>query len=72
MSSTAITDAGVAKLSSLKKLKELYLYNTKITAAGLQQVRQSLAKVQIDTGGYKLAFIATDTMMAKPKNKKAK
>jgi uncharacterized membrane protein/mono/diheme cytochrome c family protein len=72
LSSTLITEAGVGKLSSLKNLKQLYLYNTKTTAAGLQQLKQVFAKVDIDTGGYKLAFIPSDTMMAKPKNQKAK
>ncbi len=67
LSGTGVTANGLTTLGGLKKLKKLFLYKTAISAEGFSAAKQNLPNTIIDTGGYKVEFIATDTMLAKPK-----
>ncbi len=46
----AVTDAGLAQLTGLKNLRNLYVWQTKVTDEGIQKLKQALPGVNIDKG----------------------
>ena len=62
-----ITDEGLNHLSKLPGLEKVYLYQTKVTAEGVRALGHNRAKVEIDTGGYVLPRLVTDTLVFKSK-----
>jgi hypothetical protein len=48
LSDCAITDAGLVHLEGLPNLKQLDLYGTRVTAAGLKRLREKLPGCEID------------------------
>lgn len=58
---TKVSAAGLIKLRDLNKLSQLYLYKTAISTADFEQLKKVFPKVSIDTGGYKLQFLESDT-----------
>jgi uncharacterized membrane protein len=62
---TKITDAGLAHLSSLKKLKKVFVYQTEVTQTGLQDFATKLPEALVDTGGYVLPQLASDSVVFK-------
>jgi uncharacterized membrane protein/Leucine-rich repeat (LRR) protein len=64
---TKITAAGVMQLKGLKKLQSLYLYQTNIDKKYFAALRTAFSKTQIDTGGYYVPTLATDTTELKAK-----
>lgn len=66
---TKVTAKGLVQLKGLTSLKDLYLSQTGIAAADYQTIKTNFPKARIDTGGYRVAFIATDTVQLHPKEK---
>ena len=62
---TKVTVDGIGNVSALKKLKKVYLYGTGFTNATIAGLKQKMPGLLIDTGGYKLPILATDTTEAK-------
>ncbi|MEK0413601.1 MAG: hypothetical protein RL070_1089 [Bacteroidota bacterium] len=62
---TKVTADGIGNVSALKKLKKVYLYGTGFTNAAVAALKQKMPGLIIDTGGYKLPILATDTTEAK-------
>lgn len=62
---TKTTEAGINGLSSLKNLKKFFLYGTGFTKGSLTQLQQKIQGLIIDTGGYKIPILVTDTTEAK-------
>lgn len=62
---TKVTADGIGNVSALKKLKKVYLYGTGFTNAAIAGLKQKMPGLLIDTGGYKLPILATDTTEAK-------
>ena len=62
---TKVTADGIGNVSALKKLKKVYLYGTGFTNAAVAALKQKMPGLLIDTGGYKLPILATDTTEAK-------
>ena len=62
---TKVTADGIGNVSALKKLKKVYLYGTSFTNAAVAGLKQKMPGLLIDTGGYKLQVLATDTTEAK-------
>ncbi|WP_109694880.1 c-type cytochrome domain-containing protein [Chitinophaga deserti] len=65
LTGTKITDKGLQYLQKQAALRELFIYGTGVTAAGVQQLRTALPDLRVDTGGYRLPVLATDTMVFK-------
>ncbi len=63
LSETAVTDAAVVSLKQNKQLQQLYVNQTKVTAATVQQLAKDITGLKIDTGGYRLPVLASDTMV---------
>lgn len=62
---TKVTADGIGNISALNKLKKVYLYGTGFTNAAVASLKQKNPGLLIDTGGYKLPILATDTIEAK-------
>ena len=67
---TNVTTQGVVQLKTLSRLQAIYLYKTFITSADWQTLKINLHKVTLDTGGYYVPILETDTMIVKPPQKK--
>jgi uncharacterized membrane protein len=67
---TAVTGAGVLSLKSLHKLRSLYLYQSAVARPDWLKITQGLPGVQLDSGGYQVPFLATDTMIVRPPKEK--
>jgi uncharacterized membrane protein len=76
---TTITDSGMNYLKHLDSLQTLNLVGTKVTAAGVlnlyqsgvnkndwDQLKKAFPKVYLDSGGYSITYLQTDTMIVKP------
>ena len=47
---TAVSDAGLGQLAGLKNLRNLYVWQTKVTDEGIQKLKQALPGVDINKG----------------------
>ncbi len=64
---TPVTLQGVLQLKNLQSLQSLYLYQTKIDRKDWSAVQNAFPKTKIDSGGYLVQTLATDTVMVKVK-----
>ena len=64
---TRVTLQGILQLKDLKSLHFLYLFQTKINRNEWAEVQNTFPKVKIDSGGYFLPLLQTDTTMVKVK-----
>jgi uncharacterized membrane protein/mono/diheme cytochrome c family protein len=62
---TSVTAKGLSQLKSLKELRQIFLYQTAISNAEFSQLSKLFPKAVIDTGGYKLQFLESDTVELK-------
>lgn len=62
---TKITAKGLIQLKSLKDLRQIFLYQTAISEAEFSLLSKLFPKAVIDTGGYKLQFLESDTVELK-------
>ena len=60
---TPVSDKTLAKIADLKKLQKLYLYKTPAVGGRLAELSAAVPKLEIDTGGYVLPVLATDTLV---------
>lgn len=64
---TNVTVEGVMALKDLKSLQAVYLYQTNVNRKDWNVLQKTFPGVQIDSGGYSIPFMETDTMVVKPK-----
>jgi len=62
---SSVTAKGLSQLKSLKELRQIFLYQTVISKAEFSQLSKLFPKAIIDTGGYKLQFLESDTVELK-------
>ena len=67
---TQVTSQGVLQLKSLPNLQAIYLYKTFISSSDWTILKNNFPKVTLDTGGYQVPFLETDTLIVKPPEKK--
>lgn len=60
---TKVTNAGLNSLSDLTELQRLYLFQSQVNFSDWQVLRATFPTAEIDTGGYQLPFLETDTVM---------
>ena len=63
---TRVTAAGVLQLKNLKDLQSIYLYQTAIAKSDWQKLKKGFPKALVDSGGYAVPFLPTDTIEVKP------
>jgi uncharacterized membrane protein len=61
-----VTMEGFMQIKSLKHLQSAYLYQTRVAKPDWKQLAKSFPGVALDSGGYSLPFIASDTVIVKP------
>jgi uncharacterized membrane protein len=66
LTDTRITADGLSGLQGLKKLQTVYLYHTNIDRKDWLRLEREFPKVRLDSGGYTVPFLKTDTMIVKP------
>ena len=65
LAGTKITATGLMQLKPLAKLKNLYLYRTNIKNADYFNLKKTFPSAIIDTGGYQVGLLVTDTTKVK-------
>jgi len=66
---TNITAKGVMQLKSLQQLRSVYLYKTGIATTDWANLRNAFPKAIIDSGGYNVPTLESDTTIVKPPDK---
>jgi len=64
--STAVTAEGVIQLKGLKNLRSIYLYQAAVRKVDWPELKKAFPKTSIDSGGYTVPFLPTDTTEVKP------
>ena len=64
---TKVTLQGVMQLKELKSLQSLYLYQTNINRKEWTELQNAFPKTKIDSGGYFVTLLPTDTILIKAK-----
>ena len=67
---TKVTANGIMQLKGLSKLQAIYIYKTFITTAEWPTLKSNFPNVTLDTGGYYVPILETDTTIVKPPDKK--
>ncbi len=67
---TKVTANGIMQLKGLSKLQAIHIYKTFITASDWSTLKSSFPNVTLDTGGYYVPILETDTTTVKPPEKK--
>ncbi len=62
---TPVTAKGVAELKDIKTLKSIYLYKSAVSKNDWQGLQQLFPKTQLDSGGYFVPTLITDTTKVK-------
>jgi uncharacterized membrane protein len=62
---TKVTVDGILQLRDLKKLKSLYLFQTNVRNSDWLLLQNSFPNTQIDSGGYLVPLLQTDTTIIK-------
>lgn len=65
LSGTKITDKGLEYLQKQTGLRELFIFGTGVSAEGVEKLRKALPDLNVDTGGYRLPLLASDTTVYK-------
>jgi uncharacterized membrane protein/mono/diheme cytochrome c family protein len=61
-----VTAQGVMQLKGLKNLQSIYLYQTAIAKSDWDHLKKAFPTVLVDSGGYTVPFLVTDTIEVKP------
>ncbi|MEP6951718.1 MAG: c-type cytochrome domain-containing protein [Ginsengibacter sp.] len=62
---TRVTSQGVLQLQKLKSLQSIYLYQTGVNKNDWAMLKKAFPKTRIDTGGYVVPLLVTDTTLVK-------
>jgi hypothetical protein len=62
---TGVTLKGLEQLTELKNLHQVYIYQTGINSSEYSKLKKIFPETNIDTGGYKIVMLNTDTMEKK-------
>jgi uncharacterized membrane protein len=71
LTGTGVGVADIAKLKGMLKLSDLYLYQTKVGRADWVGLQRDFPRVVLDSGGYAIPFLATDTAIVRTPPKKS-
>jgi mono/diheme cytochrome c family protein len=63
---TRISAKGLEQLKELKELNSIYLYQSAVKINEWPQLKKTFSKVNLDSGGYTVPTLPTDTSIVKP------
>lgn len=66
---TKVTEKGIAQLKGLPSLRTIYLYKTAVNRSAWAQLKQAFPKTVLDSGGYNVPTLVTDTTLVTAENK---
>jgi uncharacterized membrane protein len=69
---TKVTTRGLQQLKDLKELQAIYLYQTQVAKADWPALEKLFPETHIDSGGYQVPILETDTTEVKYKPKRKK
>ncbi len=58
---TKVTAQGIEQLKELKNIQQIYLYQTSISPGEWSNLKKAFPKTMIDTGGYRVPLLVSDT-----------
>ncbi len=64
---TNISTTGLLSLSTLPALKSMFLYQTAVAKSDWNKLQDSFPRVTLDSGGYQVPILVTDTSRIAPK-----
>jgi uncharacterized membrane protein len=64
---TKISTNGILQLKGIKSLQYLYLYQTNVSKTDWKLIQDAFPKAQVDSGGYQVPLLPTDTIVVKAK-----
>ena len=64
---TKVTAKGIMQLKTMPKLASIYLYKTTVTKKDWLALQQAFPKARLDSGGYIVPTLVTDTTLVKVK-----
>lgn len=67
---TSVTAKGLLELKALKNIRQIFLYQASIAVSEWNNLKQSFPDAMIDTGGYKVPVLQSDTVEFKGPLKK--
>lgn len=65
LANTQTSAEGLTLLSGLAHLRNIFLYKTKVSGSDWEMLQTNFPHTKIDTGGYALPFLETDTLRLK-------
>lgn len=65
---TKVTAAGVTALKNIATLKSIYLYQSNVVKADFMTLQKAFPKAILDSGGYKVMTLPTDTIIVRSGN----
>jgi hypothetical protein len=65
---TGVNDSTLIHLSKLKGLKRIFFFQSDVTSKGIRELKNVVPQMQLDTGGYQLPKLVTDTLIFKSKS----
>lgn len=65
LTGTGVGAADIGKLKGLPKLATLYLYQTKVGRGDWVGLKRDFPRVTLDSGGYTIPFLVTDTAIVR-------
>jgi uncharacterized membrane protein len=66
LTGTRVSANGVALLRGLRKLQTVYLFQTLVATGDWPSLIREFPKTRLDSGGYAVPFLPTDTQIVKP------
>lgn len=69
LTGTKVTAAGLLPLKVLTKLKNMYLYRSNVKSTDYVNLKKVFPAAVIDTGGYRVGLLTSDTSIVKPAKK---
>ncbi|HEY5919304.1 MAG TPA: DUF2231 domain-containing protein [Chryseolinea sp.] len=63
-----VSNEGLLHIERLEKLEKVYLFQTEISHEGVDKLVKDRPKLEIDTGGYEMPQLVTDTLVFKSKS----
>lgn len=66
LTGTAVDEAAVRSLSRARKLREVFLYQTKVAVSSWPSLQAAFTHTVLDSGGYHLTPLTSDTALVRP------
>jgi hypothetical protein len=69
LTETGVSAEGIMQLRKMKLLGSLYLFHTRVNKGEWKKLEQAFPGTRLDSGGYQVPYLYTDTTLVKEKKK---